>query len=144
MPWLFVRFRASLGVVVMTRMRVFLTVIAAAGAVALASPGHASERRDFLDAGAEKLTTQQLKELFSNSRFLGQDFSVTNKADGTRVFEAKNYFLNLRWWVDAAGRFCTDTRSGMELCGIEYYLRKDRLRIFNGAGDTVQEFVVKR
>ncbi len=134
----------------MTRMRVFLagrvylTGIVVAGAITLASPGNASERRDFLVAGAEKLTTQQLKELFSDSRFLGQDFSVTNNADGTRVFKAKSYFLNLRWWVDAAGRFCTDTRSGLELCGIEYYLRKDRLRIFNGAGDTVQEFVVKR
>lgn len=77
----------------MTRVQVFLAVIAAAGTVILASPGNASERRDFLDAG---------------------------------------------------GRFCTDTRSGMELCGIEYYLRKDRLRIFNRAGDMVQEFVVKR
>lgn len=134
----------------MTRMRFFLTGrvfligIAAAGMIAIAGQASASERRDFLDEGAEKLTTQQLKELFSGSRFLGQDFSVTNRADGTRRFEAKDYFLNLRWWVDAAGRFCTDTRSGMELCGIEYYLRKDRLRIFNGAGDTVQEFVVKR
>ena len=124
--------------------RVFLMGIAAAGAIALASPGNASERRDFLDAGAEKLTTQQLKELFSDSRFLGQAFSVTNRADGTRVFKAKNYFLNLRWWVDAGGRFCTDTRSGMELCGIEYYLHKDKLRTFNRAGDTLQEFVVRR
>lgn len=138
------------GVVAMTRMRffltgrVFLTGFVAAGAIALASLGNASERTNFLDAGAEKLTTQELEKLFSDSKFFGNAYSVTNRADGTRQFEARDFFLNLRWWVDAAGRFCTDTRSGMELCGIEYYLRKDKLKTFNGAGDTLQEFVVKQ
>lgn len=135
---------ASMGFVAMTRARVFLAGIAVFAAIAVSSPSMASERRNFVDKGAEKLTTKQLTELFSDSRFLGSGFSVTNLANGTRVFEAKSYLLKLRWWVDAAGRFCTDTRSGMELCGIEYYLRKDRLKIFNGAGDVVQEFVVKR
>lgn len=134
----------------MTRMRfflidrVFLIGIAAAGMIAIAGQANASERKDFLDAGAEKLTTQQLEKLFSDSKFFSKAFSVTNRADGTRRFEARDFFLNLRWWVDAAGRFCTDTRGGMELCGMEYYLRKDKLKTFNGAGDTLQEFVVKQ
>lgn len=137
-------FGRPMGVVVIARVRAFLIGVVAAGALAIAGLGNASERGDFLAAGAEKLTTNQLKELFSDSKFLGQDFSVTNRADGTRVFEAGSYLLKLRWWVDAGGNFCTDTRSGMELCGIDYFLRKDRLRTFNGAGDTLQEFVVKR
>ncbi|MCH8110542.1 MAG: c-type cytochrome, partial [Proteobacteria bacterium] len=79
------------------------------------------------------MTTQQLKELFSDSRFLGQAFSVTNRADGTRRFEANDYYLNLRWWVDAAGRFCTDTRSGMELCGIAHALMRFRVIVMEQA-----------
>ena len=48
-----------------------------------------------------------------------------------------------QWWVNSKGRFCIDT-GGQVWCGNDYYLQKNRLKIFTFDGRMVQEFKVKR
>ncbi len=124
-------------------MRRILFVAVAIGGL-LSSAAEANERSDFVNKGAKKLTTKELTELFSGSRFQGYQFNVSNRADGTRIFEANDLHLTLQWWVNSRGEFCTDTRGGQVWCDIDYYLHKKRLKIFTLDGRMVQEFEVKR
>lgn len=121
---------------------VFLALMAAMAG----GPSHAegTDQDRFLAAGATKLSPKQLRELFSDSQFVTRDFAVRNFPDGSRVFKARGFSVQLRWWVDGRGRFCTNTRHGEELCDIEYFLGDGKLKIFNRYGDTVQEFSVKK
>ena len=109
------------------------------------SPGYAAgtDQDEFLAAGAKKLSPKQLKELFSDSRFVTREFAVRNFADGNRVFKARGYSVQLRWWIDGRGRFCINTRHAEEYCDIEYFLHDSKLKIFTRNGDTVQEFTVE-
>ena len=109
------------------------------------SPGYAAgtDQDEFLAAGAKKLSPKELKELFSNSQFISREYSVRNFPDGSRVFKARGYSVQLRWWIDGRSRFCTSTRRGAELCDIEYFLHDGTLKIFTRNGETVQEFTVK-
>ncbi len=115
-------------------------------AVLPGSPSHAEEtdQHEFLAAGAKKLSTKELKELFSGSEFFSRELSVRNFPDGSRVFKARGFSVQLQWWIDGRSRFCTNTRHGAELCDIEYFLDDGTLKVFNRFGDTVQEFSVKR
>lgn len=109
-------------------------------------PSHAkgTDQHEFLAAGAKKLSPKELKELFSGSEFFSRAFSVRNFPDGSRVFKARGYSVQLRWWIDGRSRFCTNTRYGAELCDVEYFFGDGRLKIFNRFGETVQEFSVKK
>ncbi len=109
-------------------------------------PSHAkgTDQDEFLAAGARKLSPKELKELFSGSQFFSRELSVRNFPDGSRVFKARGYSVQLRWWIDGRSRFCTSTRRGAALCDIEYFLGDSTLKIFNRFGDTVQEFSVKK
>lgn len=120
---------------------VFVLMAALAG-----GPSHAkgTDQDEFLAAGAKKLSPKDLKALFSGSQFISREFSVRNFPDGSRVFKARGYSIQLRWWIDGRSRFCTNTRFGAELCDIEYFLSDGTLKIFNRFGDTVQEFSVKK
>jgi len=120
---------------------VFVLMAALAG-----SPSHAkgTDQDEFLAAGAKKLSPKELKELFSGSQFFSREFTVRNFPDGSRVFKARGYSIQLRWWIDGRSRFCTSTRRGAALCDIEYFLGDGTLKIFNRFGDTVQEFSVKK
>ncbi len=125
------------------RLIAFIFVLTAALA---GGPSHAkgTDQDEFLAAGAKKLSPKELKELFSGSRFFSREFTVCNFPDGSRVFKARGYSVQLRWWIDGRSRFCTNTRHGAELCDIEYFLNDGTLKIFNRFGDTVQEFSVKK
>ena len=106
---------------------------------------HAQQITDqdaFLAAGAMKLSTKRLEALFSDSKFVTRAFSVRNFADGSRIFKAPGYMVQLRWWIDGRGRFCTDTRLGGECCEVEYFLHERTLKVFTAAGETAQEFSV--
>lgn len=119
----------------------FVLIAAMAG-----GPSHAkgTDQDEFLSAGAKKLSPKELKELFSGSQFFSREFSVRNFPDGSRVFKARGYSIQLRWWIDGRSRFCTNTRYGAELCNIEYFFDDRTLKIFNRFGDTVQEFSVRK
>jgi hypothetical protein len=109
-------------------------------------PSHAkgTDQDEFLSAGAKKLSPKELKEPFSGSQFISREFSMRNFPGGSRVFKARGYSIQLRWWIDGRSRFCTNTRYGAELCDIEYFFDDGTLKIFNRFGDTVQEFSVRK
>ena len=69
---------------------------------------------------------------------------MRNFPDGSRVYKARGFSVQLRWWIDGRRRFCTNTRGGQELCEIEYFLGDGTLKIFNRHGETVQEFSVRK
>ena len=98
----------------------------------------------FLEQGAIRLTVSQLEELFSNTRFVTGDYSVRNFRSGARVFKSRGYSIQLRWWIDGRGRFCTDTRLGADTCDVDYFLRENKLKIFSRAGALSKEFTVEK
>lgn len=116
------------------------------GAAVAGSPSYAegTDQDEFLAGGAAKLSTKQLKELFSGSEFISRELTVRNFPDGSRTFKARGFSVQLKWWIDGRGRFCTDTRRGGEYCDIEYFLDDGTLKIFNRDGATAQEFSVKK
>lgn len=121
-----------------------LIFILAAAVAGSPSYGAGTDQDEFLDGGAAKLSPKQLKELFSGSEFISRELTVRNFPDGSRVFKARGFSVQLKWWIDGRGRFCTDTRLGGEYCDIEYFLEDGTLKIFNRDGATAQEFSVKK
>ncbi len=103
-----------------------------------------TDQEFFLEQGATRLSVPQLKKLFSGSRFVARDYSVRNLRGGVRIFESRGYSIQLRWWIDGRGRFCTDTRNGAELCDVDYFLHENQLKIFTRSGATAKEFTVEK
>jgi hypothetical protein len=119
----------------------FFLVVSVAGGPSFAE---GTDQERFLAGGAAKLSPKQLKELFSGSEFISRELTVRNFADGNRVFKARGFSVQLKWWIDGRSRFCTDTRLGGEHCEVEYFLDGNKLKIFNRDGATAQEFTVNK